>query len=191
MILKLKTAPIAEPLTLEQVKLHCRIDQETEDSYFTDLITTARQYVEELCGPLITQTWEQYEDDWPGGEVLRLGLPRLQSVTSIIYTNEDGVAATLAAASYTQATQDARWPAVVLKPDYDWPTVTLFNVNPIQIIFICGYGATGASVPLPLRQAILLLIGHWYEERQIATVGHHIAAVPFAVNSLLANYRVR
>jgi uncharacterized phiE125 gp8 family phage protein len=191
MILKLSIAPTTEPVSLEQARRHCRIDDVEENTYLTDLITTARQYVEELCGPLITQTWEQYEDDWPGGEVLRIGKPRLQSVTSVIYTDEDGAAATLAAANYTVAIEDERWPAVVLKPDYDWPTVTLLNTNPIKITLVCGYGATGATVPLPLRQAILLLIGHWYEERQIAAVGHHIAAVPFAVNSLLANYRVR
>lgn len=191
MILVLKTAPAAEPLSLQEALLHCRIDHAEENTLISNLITTARQYVEELCGPLITQTWEQYEDGWPAGESLLIGKPRLQSVTSVIYTDEDAVAVTFNAAYYTAATEDAWRPAIVLKPDYDWPTVTLFNSNPIKITLVCGYGATEASVPLPLRQAMLLLIGHWYEERQIAVVGKHVAYIPFAINALLANYRVR
>lgn len=198
MVLKLKTAPTTEPVTLEEVKQHCRIDAAEDDLYLTSLIQTAREYVELLCGPLLTQVWEQYEDNFPCGNRLELGQPRLLTGLGIdspvlTYTDLDGVTATLAAASYNLDTVNAYKPALVLKYNYTWPSVTLLNVNPIKITFTCGYGGNAASVPVNLRHALLLLCAHWYEERQPVNVsisGNSVVPVPLTVDALLANYRV-
>ena len=37
---------------------------------------------------------------------------------------------------------------------------------------MCGYGGGAADVPEPLRQAIRLLVGHWYENRGVVAIGH-------------------
>lgn len=194
MLLKLKTKPTVEPIGLDEAKLHCRIDHDAEDQLINNLIAAAREFTEQLCGPLITQTWEQYEDSWPSGAKLIIGKPRLLTVPTgvgegIIYTDINGVGATLSAASYTVDTVNEHRPGVVLLEGYSWPTVSLYAANPIKITFTCGYGAAGTAVPPAIRQAMLLLIGHWYEERQIASIGHMISSMPFAVNALLANYR--
>jgi len=39
-----------------------------EGAYLNSLVKAAREYVENLCGPLITQSWYQYEDGWPCSE---------------------------------------------------------------------------------------------------------------------------
>ena len=46
------------------------------------------------------------------------------------------------------------------------------------------------GVPRALRQAILLMIGHWYENREATIVGVSINEVPMAVKSLLWQYKV-
>ncbi|MFC5386578.1 head-tail connector protein [Aquamicrobium segne] len=45
-----------------------------------------------------------------------------------------------------------------------------------------------STVPDPLKVAILLLVGHWYQNRE-ATSSAGMASLPFAVEALIAPYR--
>ncbi len=50
-------------------------------------------------------------------------------------------------------------------------------VNGIEIDVTAGYGPSSLDVPAPLRQAIMMLVAHWYEHR--GAVGHDMAgAIP-------------
>lgn len=164
-----------------------------EDTYLTSLITVAREYVEEHCGPLITQTWEQYEDDWPDGDRLEIGKPRLLTVDSVKYTDENAAQSTFAAESYTVDTVNEMKPGIVLKDDYDWPTANLFNVNPIVTTFTCGYGAAASAIPKPIIWAMLMMIEHWYNHRglfNISISGNSVVPIPWQADALLANKRI-
>ena len=63
--------------------------------------------------------------------------------------------------------------------------------NGIEIDLTAGYGAAASDVPGPLRQALLLLVAHWYENREPIAVGSPDMAVPGAVSELLEPYRMR
>jgi len=41
----------------------------------------------------------------------------------------------------------------------------------VAIEFTAGFGHTAADVPAPIRQALLLLIAHWFENREPAITG--------------------
>ncbi|MEI7247978.1 head-tail connector protein [Pectobacterium carotovorum] len=41
-----------------------------------------------------------------------------------------------------------------------------------------------------VQVAMLLLIGHWYENRETVVIGQTAQAIPFAVESLLQPYRI-
>lgn len=41
-----------------------------------------------------------------------------------------------------------------------------------------------------IQVAMLLLVGHWYENRETVIVGQSAIAIPFAVESLLQPYRI-
>ncbi len=58
-----------------------------------------------------------------------------------------------------------------------------------EIDFTAGYGTSGVDVPQPLRQAIRLLVTHWYEHRSAVTLGDDPATTPLGVRELLAPYR--
>lgn len=190
MILKLKTAPSAEPVSATEAKTHMRIDVSDYDTYIGSLIKSARQHVESLCGPLITQTWYQYDDSWPCDSRMLVWKPRLLTVTSVKYTDSDAVTSTLSSAYYAVDIANEYAPSITLKDDYSWPDTELYPVNPIEIEFTCGYGATSASVPEPIRMAMLMLISHWYEIREPVIVGQQIAGVPMSVDALITEYRV-
>ncbi len=64
------------------------------------------------------------------------------------------------------------------------------KVGGIEVDVTCGYGDAGEDVPEPLRQAIRLLVAHWYENRGVVAVDQAIAMLPQTVAALIAPYRV-
>lgn len=191
MIVNLKTAPTIEPVDIDEFKNHLRLDSALEDATLASYLAAARQHLESLCGPLITQTWLQYEQDWPDSKGIVLWKPRVQSVAAIKYTDVDGVEAILAAANYYVAVQDRNRPRIVLADGCAWPTTDLRIANPIEIEYTCGYGDTGDDVPEPIRLAIMLLATEFYESRRpVANVTGTMQELPFAVTALITNYRV-
>jgi uncharacterized phiE125 gp8 family phage protein len=185
MRLKLATAPASEPVTLAEAKAHLRVDISDDDTLIDGLIASARRYFEEAARrALITQTWRLSLDGWPSGDEIELPRPPLQSVTSVIYKDQDGNATTWAAANYIVDT-DSEPGRIVLAYGQSWPTGVLYPANPIQITYKAGYGDAGSSVPTQMKQAILLLIGHYYENREDTIAGTTIKAIPLGVHSLI------
>jgi uncharacterized phiE125 gp8 family phage protein len=189
MIIKQTAAPAVEPVTVAEAKAHMRVDISDDDDYITALIVAAREYIEGATRrALITQTWRYSLDGWPDGDEIVLPKPPLQSVTSIVYKDEDGTANTWSSSGYIVDT-DSDPGRVVLAYGESWPSVTLYPAAPIQITYKAGYGDAAANVPGHLRHAIKFLVAHWYENREPVTVGQVARDVPLAVDSLIWLYR--
>lgn len=193
MALILSSGPAVEPVSLAEAKAHCRVDISDDDTLIGNYIRAARQYVEEICTPrraLISQTWLWVADEWPADDTIELGVAPLASVTSVKYTDEDGVEATLAAANYLVDTYSTPG-RLRLKSSASWPNVTLRELNGLIVTFVAGYGASSTYVPETFRQAMLLLIGNWYENREVQVVSGAVPKIlEFALNALLAPYRM-
>jgi uncharacterized phiE125 gp8 family phage protein len=181
--LLLVTPPAIEPVTLTEAKLHIRQDETADDALITSLISAARQHVENVTGrSLITQTWRLYRDTFPDyGGAIRLGRSPVLSVVSLKYYNEAEVEQTLSALDYDV---DPTSGEIALGYGSTWPT-SLYRRNAVTIDFTAGYGATAASVPAPFRQAILLLVGDFYANREAHVVGATVNENP-AVDRLLS-----
>ncbi len=175
--------PAVEPVSLTEAKLHCRVDLSTDDTLLTALIVAAREYVEEFTRKaLITQTWRLSLDQFPLSG-LKLPRPPLQSITSISYTDGAGTVTTVSNTVYTVDT-DAEPGRLLLNYNQSWPTpATMAAANPIKITYVAGYGLA-VAVPQKYKQAILMLVGHWYENRE-ASSGQSVREIPMAVESLL------
>ena len=110
------------------------------------------------------------------------------SVSSIKYYDTSNVEYTLDPVSYfTDTKSEPGW--VYLNYGYTWPSITLREINAVCVTYVAGYGATGTSTPAAVRQAILLLVGHFYEHRESVT-DKQLINVPTAVDSLLSLDRV-
>jgi uncharacterized phiE125 gp8 family phage protein len=181
--------PAEEPVSLVEAKTHLRVDHVDEDALIGSLIVAARQHVEERSGrALTTQTWVYRADAFPwAADAIRLPRPPLRSVTSIEYVGGDGATVTWGAANYRvdHASEPAR-----ISPAHgaSWPTPQEVT-NAVTITYTAGYG-TAVDVPEAIRQAMLLLIGHWYANREAVVIGTITKAMEFAVDALLAPYRI-
>lgn len=170
-----KVGAATEPITLDDAKAQCRVSIDEDDVLLSDLITAAREAVETIMRMgLANQTYDMYLNNWWSGDLI-LPLPPLQSVTSIKYTDIDGTQTTWSSANYLVST--AQIPGrVVLKTNTSFPTDELREVDAIVIRFVTGYADAG-DMPVLLKRAMLLMVGHLYENRENVTIGQGIAAM--------------
>jgi uncharacterized phiE125 gp8 family phage protein len=192
----LVTAPTEYPVTLSELKAHCRVSSEfyDDDAYLEDLIKVATDFVEDqTSNRFITQTWDLFLDDFPDGDEITLPFGKLQSVTYVTYTDSGGVTYTLDPTGY-DADTDSVPGRLVLAYGETWPSVTLSPTNPVSVRFVTGYGAR-ADVPYKVKQAVKLYAAHLYENREPVIIGTAnkvgTADIPMLIDSLLADYRMR
>jgi len=179
----IETAPPgAEPLTLEDTKLHLRLTHDADDNLLTSLIMTARMICEADTGlALVTRGYSLWLDRWPqtrdtawwdglreGAQVSQadtviLPRPPLVSVSGIYLYDDAGQETTLGAEAYHVDTI-AKPGRLVLRQHVP-PPVALRSVNGIEIRYFSGFGATPQSVPAPLRQGMKQMIAHLYAAR--------------------------
>jgi uncharacterized phiE125 gp8 family phage protein len=136
---------------------------------------------------LAVQTFELTLNCFPSGDLIQLPRPPLKTVESITYKDRDGNISTLDPAIYFVDT-DSEPGNVGLNPDQLWPSFDPFPVNAIRIQFTAGYETT--DIPETIKQGMLLLIGHWYENREAAYIGSVSHEQSFAVDALLLPHRV-
>jgi len=174
-----------EIVTLGEAKSHLRVDSTDDDFVITSMIKAACKYCEGFQRrTYITQTRYLWLDAFPSGDHIVMPYPPLQSITSILYYDTDDTEATFAATNYyVDAVNDPG--RVYLNYGYSWPTTALRPRNGIKITYVAGYGTLTSSLPDMVRQAALMLIGHWYENRETVLVGTASREIEFAVSSLL------
>lgn len=156
---KLVTPPAVAPVTLEDAKLHCRIDHNEDDGLIGAFVAAAVGHL----------------DGWTG--VLgRCIMPQTWSVTvaagEVVLPMPDVTEASFGGAPLA-VTASAMGP-VVTAPEAG------------EVTFTCAmpHGLFAAA-----RVAVLLLVGHWYANREAA--GAALVEAPMAVEMLVAQMRWR
>jgi uncharacterized phiE125 gp8 family phage protein len=182
MALKQTVAPASTPVTLTEAKAQCRIDNSEEDVYVTSLIAAATDYFDGPNGvlnrALMTQTWQLSYDAFPCGG-LQIPLGPVQSITSVEYVDPvTQLYVTWAASNYET---DLVSPDAWVIPKDSWPT-TLETSNAIRVTFVAGF----TTVPPSIKAAILMLIAHWYENRETVTPNANMMPIPYGVSAIIA-----
>lgn len=187
MLVRVVTPPGAEPVTLAEAKDHLRLEITDDDAYVSVLIQAARQHIEEVCWRgVVTQTWEAVLDGFPSGEALNLPGGNLGAISSVTYTDAEGVSQTLAVSVYEADTVSLPG-RLLLAYDESWPSARS-RWDAVRVRYTVGWEV--ADVPAPIRQALLLLVAHLYEQRAPEVTGTIVTKVAFAVDALLAPYRL-
>ncbi|KAB2910823.1 MAG: hypothetical protein F9K29_24030 [Hyphomicrobiaceae bacterium] len=188
MALVLTSGPEIEPVTLAEAKAHLRVDGTAEDVLISSLVVTSRLHIEAALGlALITQGWSYFIDAWPPGPHVVLPLRPVQSITGVRIYSPDESVETLPADTYLLDGQNV--PArLIRRGALAWPAPRR-TANAIEIAFVAGYGNAAANAPAPIRQAILILVAHWYEHREPVHIGAPTVALPQMATELLLPYR--
>jgi uncharacterized phiE125 gp8 family phage protein len=154
------TAPTAEPLTLAEAKkqLELAASDTTHDEHLSNLIQSAREEwendTEMIC---CTQTLRIKVDRM--FDEFKLPHRPVQSVTSLVYFDSNNATATLATSVWDF---DTARKLIRLKYNQDWPTWTP-RYDAWTITYVCGYSDDGALVPAIAKQAMLLLVGYYFD----------------------------
>jgi uncharacterized phiE125 gp8 family phage protein len=185
-------APEAEPLTLEEAKLHLRVDHDKDDTLIESLIVAVRLRAEHETNRLfITQDWKMTLGAFP---CYGIELPRspVDEIVEITYVDTDGVSQTL---DYTLYVLDNTLLPPVVYPVYNetWP-VTRYQPNAVQITFRGGFsGPSPVAIADDIKAAMKLMLGHYYENREevVLGAGNTVNALPMAVDALLDRIRAK
>lgn len=183
--LVLLTPPASQAVTTQQAKEHIRVTHANDDAYIDGLIIAATDYVEFLTGRrMITQTWRLLRRQFDSK--IYLGTP-LESVNQIRYLDPEGIIQSLAATQYRLITSES--PGYI-EPVYgvSWPSVRIAD-EAVEIDFTVGYGVSNSTLPKLLQQAILFLVGHFYENRE-ASAPIKLDDIPLGFFAMLEPYRV-
>jgi uncharacterized phiE125 gp8 family phage protein len=202
--LQVVTPPATEPVDIDLVKRHCRVDSDYDDDLLTGYATTARTMVEawldralitqELlfsvtasppptASPLVPQSLIVFPLNWPPVIRKPIAIPRAPcvSVKQVLvgFPPDD----------MNPATPDDDYvlnlmvePGLIMLKA---PLVPMIPAMSLQVDYTCGYGDSGDDVPWLIRHAILMLTAALYENR-----GDVNGAMPDAAYSIMTPYRL-
>lgn len=181
--------PVTLPVTLPEAKAAARVDTEddTENGFLNSLIASATAMMDGRTGTLgrclIEQTWRYplralspclqfYMPDGLAVAVSTVDALGIESpIDATLFALREGI-------SGAQVIYSG--PSVGSGPS---PVVGLFA----DVTF--GYGQAN-DVPQPIRHAILMLVAHWFENREAAQPDR-LTDIPFGVDRILSQYRWR
>lgn len=187
MISYLLAGPAEEPVTLAEAKAWLKVDGADEDALIATLITAARLHLESVTGrALLTQSWRLVLDAWPPGGEVRLPVAPLSALSAIRAFDEDGDEHTIGLAQFL--VEAGGTPALLVLPGTVAGMPVLRQRFGIEIDYVAGFGAA-ADVPQELKQALLVLVAHWFEHRDAVVIAGSGAVIPFGFDRLIAPWR--
>jgi len=160
--IKLSIPPATEPITLTEAKAHLRIDHTDDDTYITSLIKAARSSAEAYTQTsFFTQTWIKSIPFFM--DIIALPRGEVKSITSVKFFDQDNAQQTVDNADYFLTS-----PSVVSQVqaiESGWPSSIFARLDSVQITYVTGNDDV-ADIPSDIKQAILMSLGHLYENRQ-------------------------
>jgi uncharacterized phiE125 gp8 family phage protein len=196
--------PATEPVSLATAKNHLRVDISTDDdAMISALIIAARMLCEkETRRSFVTRTYELRLNRFPFAYPLaylpayslermptsiygRIHLPKppLLAVSSITYIDVNGTVQTLDPGQYLVDSGGVTQGVITPSFGAYFPQ-TRYQIDAVKITFDAGYGDE-TTVPVVATQAMLLLMGNWYRNREAVTEGS-FSELPMGVKALLS-----
>ena len=182
------TAASAAILSTAEAKTHLKVDTDADDDYIDNLVSAATESAQIFTNRyFINTTITQYGDTW--NDMATLFKSSVSSVTHIKYYNNDNSLTTLDGAVYlTDIRSD---PARIgLKPSQSFPSLA-DRIAAIECKYIVGYGSAASDVPEGIRQAVLLTVGNFYENRQEVVIGRIATELPKSAQYLLEQFKIQ
>lgn len=158
------TPPEVEPVDLDTAKQYARVDNDSDDDLINMFITSARVWCEAYCNrAFITQTLG-YVYDYNDDAVLNpnlLALPQpVQSIEHFLAYDISNEEIEFDSDSYYLASS-----RIIYGDDFAYPE-DMRDYDAVRVDAVVGYGDDPENVPMPIREAILRLVAHIYQNRE-------------------------
>jgi len=176
------------PVTLTEAKSHLKVDTTADDTYITSIIKAATQLSEEYTNRFFIDTViEQYASSF--ADLQTLFKSKVSAVAYVKYYDSDNSLQTLSASVYdTQLNYEPS--QIQLTDGQSFPTITKRN-DAVVARYTVGYGSSASDVPEIIKQAILLTIGNFYQNRNSVVIGRIATELPQNSKWLLDTYKVQ
>ncbi|NLS02859.1 hypothetical protein HGP14_05670 [Rhizobium sp. P32RR-XVIII] len=183
----LTAPPLAEALTLADVKVHLRLDGNEEDALLTSLIRVAREHLERVTGLcLMTQGWRLYLDSVPEEGGIQIAKGPVQAIEGVTLYDASGEEVSLPLTGH-MLDGNARPARLVLNQNVNFGRA----INGIEIDFSAGFGESGADVPDVLKRAMLMHVAQMFAFRGAVAVADQPADIPAGYDRLIAPFLMR
>lgn len=182
----LLTGPSMEPLSLGEAKTFLRVEHDDDDQLIAALIVSARMQLEGQGKiALISQGWRVVLDCWPHHGRIAVKPGPLKTLNAARVYDFRGQPQSIDTQAFVP---DFGASAFAFMP---WTMQVPGRVAAgIELDVTVGFGDAAIEVPEPLRQAIRLLVAHWYENRGLVATADKSVVLPSTVAALIAPYRV-
>lgn len=183
------TAPASAVLLLDEVKAYMNIDFTDQDAVISGMIEAATQALDGYSGTLgglclISQQWEFKACHFCD---IVIGLKPLITLDAITYFDSAGISQTLASTEW-RALETVTGVHLVLPEGKSWPSVA-DREDAVTVRATFGHASAGL-VPETIRQAMLMMVATWFENRETVTAGA-MAELPLGARALLSPYRMQ
>lgn len=185
---QVQTAASTFPVSLTEAKSHLKIDTTADDTYITAIIKAATQLSEEYTNRFfINTTVKQFASNFQ--EIETLFKSKVNAVTHVKYYDSNNTLQILAPSVYSKQLEYE--PAQIqLAHNKSYPNITKRN-DAVEVEYTVGYGNSASDVPEIIKQAILLTIGNFYQNRNSVVIGRIATELPQNVKWLLDTYKVQ
>ena len=181
--------PSAVPLfTTAEAKDFLKVDTTADDALIDNLVAAATESCQIYTNQYFLKTIvEQYSDTW--ANIYTLYKSPVSKINHIKYYDSDDTEQTLGVSNYIL--DDVSKPARIgLAVDATLPDLS-DRINAVHVNYSVGYGITSADVPEGIKQAVLLTLGNWYENRQTVITGRTATELPLSSQYLLDQYKIQ
>lgn len=196
-MLKQTEAAETRPVTLEQLKGHCRVGHDDDDDQLEIYLDAATEFVAERTGlTLAPSSWEIERCGW-WSDCLTVLLSPVRDIV-ITYLDANGDSQTVDAGLYRWENTDKGSAEVRFFSTFTSPAVLADTYNAVQIAIEAGFddpAATGSgddpelALPKRVTQAVLMIAGYWYDNRE-AAADADLRKIPLAAEALLWQLRI-
>lgn len=217
MPVRIVTGPGSEPVTLSEAKSHLRLEESVDDTFVASCISGARQYLEKFCWRgFIEQTLELTQNGFRGADKQEQLSPYVQATPepypvqtqrfqpyielpfghlaatpaiAVTYLDENGSSQVLSSSVYVVEGQgnDSMCGRLWLAANQTWPNA-FDQFNSVTVSYKVGW--TTSNIPIPIKNAVLLMVSHMYENRVPIITGTIASPLDFTIDALLTPYRL-
>ena len=184
---KIETDTDTVLLTTAETKTFLKVDVSDDDTLIDNLIQAATLSCEEYTNRFfIERTLKQYAPTWKG--IQNLLKSPVASVTHIKYYDNADSLQTLSTDIYSL--NNVLMPSKIeLKDGQDYPDIA-DRWDAIEVQYVVGV-ASAANVSEAIKQAVLLTVGTWYQNRQSVVTGTQVNEIPMTSKYLLDQYKIQ